>query len=219
MAASRRHHGKAPLCAAGAYLYDVRNCSDMRKDATEIAEVLFEMGCSVVGGEANGEKFGGWTLDNTKPNMSALRQLREDPKFKVASGKWMNIGCKAHGGGLSMKDFCKYDADKGKNAKANAYGVQWMEEVNRNANMIANFLHDSSGASEPLVAEQDSIYKTRPAVPMSVPTRFATNLFAMHGTQQPEDAAATGEEEGLAQCQNWERSQGARSCRTFNFLG
>ena len=81
-----------------------------------------------------------------------------------------------------MKEVCKYDAGRGKTAKANSYGVQWMKEVNRKANR-ANLLHDSSGASELLVAEQDSIYKTRPAVPVSVPTLFATNLFVLHGIQ------------------------------------
>jgi hypothetical protein len=174
------------ISTAGAYLYDVRNCSDMRKDSQGISELLYEIACSVVGDEDHGHMFGGWTLDNTEANMKALRALSSDEDSM--SYKWINVGCTAHGLALAMKDFCEYDAGKGKAAKQNSWGLKWLTDVNRNANTVANFLHDSSCARDLLVDEQKAIYLSRAAVPVSVPTRFATNLFVMKGIDRNKKA-------------------------------
>jgi hypothetical protein len=133
----------------------------MRKDSHGISELLYETDCSIVGREDHGHMFGGWTLDNTKANMKALRALSEDEDSK--SCKWIDVGCTAHGLALAMKDFCKNDASKGSTAEQNSWGLRWLTDVNRNANAIANFLHDFSCARDLLVDEQKEIPGSRVA--------------------------------------------------------
>jgi hypothetical protein len=77
---------------AGAYIFDVSDCTEFCHDGRGIAEVLLEVGCNVVGGKEHASKFGGWTLDNTKANHSAMKELAGNEVSK----KWINVGCIAH---------------------------------------------------------------------------------------------------------------------------
>ena len=63
---------------AGALLYDVRNCSDERKDGAGIAKILGEAGMDIMGGEDGAAEFGGWCIDGTKAKCSAIRLLETD---------------------------------------------------------------------------------------------------------------------------------------------
>jgi hypothetical protein len=137
-----------------------------------------------VGGEELADKFGGWTLDNTKANKSVLKILAE----KEESEKWINVGCIAHGLALAMKDFCNYKAGSGRSAKDNTWEVKWLFELNRGANAIANFVNDSSTAKDLLVEEQIQVYHAKRAMPISVPARFAIYLFVMEGVQNSQKA-------------------------------
>jgi hypothetical protein len=61
--------------AAGAILIDVQDCSAMRKHAQDIADLLESVAFDIMGGKGNAGGFGGWVLDNTKANMSAIEIL------------------------------------------------------------------------------------------------------------------------------------------------
>jgi hypothetical protein len=50
-----------------ALLFDVKDCSGLRKDAQGIASLLSEAGCEVMGGKEHAPNFAGWTLDNIEP--------------------------------------------------------------------------------------------------------------------------------------------------------
>jgi hypothetical protein len=128
---------------AGVLLYDVRNCSDMRKDAAGIAELLSGTGAAIMGGEERADIFGGWVVDNTRTHMSALRLLEEERPT------WVNTGCIAHGTALAIKDFCKVTKTGGRYSVT--WGCPWLSETNDAANTIANYIQDGQrqGAAAP----------------------------------------------------------------------
>jgi hypothetical protein len=84
---------------SGALLFDVRDCSAIRKDGDGIACELENIGVAIMGGEERAEEFGGWCIDNTKANMKGLQILRE------TRPEWIGLGCVAHGAHSAMKDF------------------------------------------------------------------------------------------------------------------
>jgi hypothetical protein len=143
----------------------------MRKDGPGIARLLHEMGTEIMGGPEHASKFGGWTVDNTRSNMKALRMLEVDAR------EWVNVGCIAHGTALAMKDLCKAQRTAGR------YSSQWgnkvLTETLEQANTIANYLQDSSSAKALLHRHQVEIYGRRRAIEVNVPTRFATHFFVM----------------------------------------
>jgi hypothetical protein len=157
-------------------LYDVRDCSDMRKDEFGIADLLSKIGSEIMGGDEHACDFAGWVADNTRTNHAALKRLEQ------TQPKWVNVGCIAHGVALSMKDFCKFSRSQGRYSIE--WGVQWLAAVNNDANMLANYLNDSSSARFLLRTEQKEIYGSPRNIVVSVPTRFATNFFVMQSIQR-----------------------------------
>jgi hypothetical protein len=143
------------------------------------------VGCNIVGGKEHASKFGGWTLDNTKANHSAMKELAS----KEASRKWINVGCIAHSMATTMKDFCSYSPGRG--SKPQNFGVKWLSSLNATANMIANYINSSGVSKSLLHSEQRDIYGRIQAIPVSVPTRFATNLFVMRGIMKSRQAFIT----------------------------
>lgn len=164
----------------GALLFDVRNCSDIRKNKEGIAELLEETAVKIMGGEEKAAQFGGWTIDNTRTNKAAISIL-EDKR-----PDWINLGCVAHGTALAIKDFCKVVKTGGRNSTT--FGCKWLKEVNDEANEAANFINDSGNAKSLLQRFQVEVYGRKLAVDVSVPTRFATNLFVMVGIQRSKAA-------------------------------
>jgi hypothetical protein len=135
-----------------ALLFDVKDCSDTRKDAQGIATLLSEMGCEVMGGKERAQA-------GPRTNRAAMILLEgEHPT-------WVCVGCAAHGVHLSMKDFCKHSFSRGRTAVE--WGVKWLADVSKDANTIANYLNDTSTAKSLL-----RCYSKQIAV--SVPTRDAT---------------------------------------------
>lgn len=124
-----------------AYFHDAINCSDMRKDASAIANFLLNAAADLVGStDEDLERLAGWILDNTKANWKAMLRLQEDHP------KWILRGCFAHGQNLLMKDFCKYKAATGPRAFARTFGMRWAQQQVEDANTIANFIQDSGQA-------------------------------------------------------------------------
>jgi hypothetical protein len=124
---------------SGALLFKVMDCSDVRKDAAGISELLSTMGAEIMGGEAQASGFGGWTVDNTRTNMAALSRL------KVSWPTWICVGCIAHGLSLAIKDF----AGQIKSTKGHAsqtFGCPWLLDNNHAANTIASCVKDSGSA-------------------------------------------------------------------------
>jgi hypothetical protein len=156
---------------AGALLWDVRNCSEMRKDGPGIARLLFEMGTEIMGGPQHTSSFGGWTVDNTRSNMKALRLL------EVQAREWINVGCIAHGTALAMKDLCKVQRTTGR--YSSVWGNKILAETVEQANTVANFIQDSSSAKTLLHRHQVAIYGRRRDIEINVPTRFATHFHVM----------------------------------------
>jgi hypothetical protein len=66
-----------PAAVVGANLFDVRNCSDVRKNKEGIAELLKETAVEIMGSEENAAQFGGWTIDNTRTNKAAISILED----------------------------------------------------------------------------------------------------------------------------------------------
>jgi hypothetical protein len=65
-----------------ALLFDVINCSDMRKDKNRIASLLESKPLEIMKDEQQADKFAGWTTDNTRTNMAALQILsHEHPRW------------------------------------------------------------------------------------------------------------------------------------------
>jgi hypothetical protein len=164
----------------GALLYDVRNCSDLRKNGDGIAALLEEMGVGIMGGEEKASGFAGWVIDNTRANMSAISILAEHRP------EWINVGCTAHGVALAMKDFCSFTKTAGR--FSSAWGIEWLKQTNSDANTAANYLNDSSSAKALLHNHQKQVYGTRQAIAVSVPTRFGTNQFVMKGLERSKAA-------------------------------
>jgi hypothetical protein len=88
-------------------LYDVRNCSDLRKNGEGIATLLEEVGVDIMGREDKAEGLAGWVIDNTRANMSAISILASQRP------EWVNVRCTAHGVALAMKDFCNFTKTSG----------------------------------------------------------------------------------------------------------
>jgi hypothetical protein len=61
----------------GAFLYDVKNCTDLWKNAQGIANLLEEMAVGIMGGEDRAHRFAGWVMDNTRANVAAMSILEE----------------------------------------------------------------------------------------------------------------------------------------------
>lgn len=128
------------LTANGTLLHDVLNCSAVRKDADGIADMLIDAAEKMTGGECS--RVAGWILDNTKANWAAMKKLAaEHPD-------WIMRGCIAHGLALSMKDFTKFTAGRGRTAKQDTWGCKWAETTLAAANKIANFINDSPATKQ-----------------------------------------------------------------------
>jgi hypothetical protein len=70
------------LLVTGALLFDVINCSDMRKGKNRIASLLESKALEIMKDEQQADKFVGWTINNTRTNMAALQILsHERPKW------------------------------------------------------------------------------------------------------------------------------------------
>jgi hypothetical protein len=82
----------------------------MRKDGAAIADLLLRVGIEIMGGVEGAGRFGGWCLDNTKANITAISILAEHDKQPA----WVNTGCIAHGTALAMKDFCTVKKTSGR---------------------------------------------------------------------------------------------------------
>lgn len=121
----------------GALLYDVRY-SDERKDDAGIAKILSVAGNDIMGGEDSAADFGGWCIDDTKANRSAIRLL------EAAHPTWVNTTCVAHGGALALKDFFKVVKNIGRDSKT--YGCAWIKHVNEKASTSANYMQHSGTA-------------------------------------------------------------------------
>jgi hypothetical protein len=161
-------------------LYDVRNCSDMRKDGNSIAALLHDFGVQMMGGEEKAENFAGWCIDNTRANMSAVREL------EILQPEWINYGCAAHSGHLGMKDFSKYEKTPGR--FSTSWGCEWLRDVVTASNTIANYIQDSGSAKHVLHLHQHEIYGATRCLPVNVPTRFGTSFFVMEGVHRSKGA-------------------------------
>jgi hypothetical protein len=76
----------------GALLYDVRDCSDIRKTESDISKSLSEVGAEVMGGEQNAAGFAGWVVDNTRSNHAAIRSLEEtSPEWATWAAECMGL--------------------------------------------------------------------------------------------------------------------------------
>jgi hypothetical protein len=117
--------------------------------------------------------FAGWVIDNTRANMAAVNILDS------TQPSWINLGCVAHGTHSAMKDFAEHKKTRGR--YASEFGVQWIQDVVKDCCSIANYIQDSGPAKTLLHSHQTSIYGVKRAVPINVPTRFATSFFVMNG--------------------------------------
>jgi hypothetical protein len=155
---------------SGALLFKVMDCSDVRKVAAGISELLSTTGAEIMGGEAQASGFGGWTVDNTRTNMAALSRL------EVSRPTWICVGCIAHGLSLAITDFAgQMKSTKGRGSQT--FGCQWLADTNHAANANANYVQDSGSARALLHKQQQEIYGARRSIDVSIPTRFVTNLF------------------------------------------
>jgi hypothetical protein len=135
-----------------------------------IAETLNNVGVELMG-DRPAHEFAGWTLDNTRTNCKAMNVLAEK------CPRWVNVGCFAHCLALSMKDFCTHKKTKGRFSRE--YGVLWIKASNDACNMLANYLSDSLPSKKIVQRFQEEVYGRTKQIVVSVPTRFATNLFVM----------------------------------------
>ena len=94
-----------------------------------------EVGKDIVGGEDNAAGFGGWTLDNNRTNMAALKILEESQE------QWCNQGCISQGLSLSIKHLCTFTTTAG--LCSVRLGCRCLAEVTAFANTIANYIQDS----------------------------------------------------------------------------
>jgi hypothetical protein len=164
----------------GAYLYDVKDCTDLRKNAEGIANLLEEMAVGIMGGEDDAHRFAGWVMDNTRANVAAMSILEE------RRPEWVSVGCTGHCAALAMKDFCKFFKTSGR--YSSSWGVEWLDTTNRDANTAANYLNDSGCAKAIVHRHQQEIYGAKKAIAVSVPTRFGTNQFVMQGLEHSKAA-------------------------------
>jgi hypothetical protein len=134
----------------------------------------------IMKGEQEADNFAGWTIDNTRTNMAALQILAHERP------KWINCGCIAHGLALAMKDLCRCFKTRVCNSKT--WGAQWIATVNDATNFMANYLNNSGAAKALLDHYQIEVYGKKLSIDVSVPTRFATNLFVMRSIQRSKAA-------------------------------
>jgi hypothetical protein len=97
--------------------------SGLQCHGQDVADLQESVAIDIMGGKDNAGGFGGWVLDNTKANMSAVEILEE------THPEWMNVGCIAHGTASAIKDFCSFQKTKARNSTT--YGVEWLYYVNR----------------------------------------------------------------------------------------
>jgi hypothetical protein len=154
----------------------VRNCSDERKDGEGIARILSAAGIDIMGGAAGAAEFGGWCIDGTKANRSAIRLLAEEHPT------WINTTCAAHGCALAIKDFCKVVKTTGRNSMT--YGCAWIKDVHERTNTIANYVQGSDNAKVIVQKHQKNIYGAKKAIDVSAPTRFAPHVVVQKGVQR-----------------------------------
>lgn len=175
----------APLMNVVALLLDqslfhnAEDCSDRQKSAEGIEKFLIESSKSLVGdSDTDLERVAGWVLDNTKANWSAMKSLNEPDKHP----KWIMRGCFAHALNLLMKDFCKFKAATGPNARERTFGLRWAEDTVKKANKVANFVSDS-GAAKNLVRNTVMITLHNSCTAVKVVTEhflFRTSQFCIH---------------------------------------
>jgi hypothetical protein len=161
-------------------LFDVRYCFEMRKDGNANAALLHEFGVQMMGGKEKAENFAGWCIDNTRDNMSAVREL------EILQPEWINYGCAAHCGHLGMKDFSKYEKTLGR--FSTSWGCEWLRDVVTASNTIANYIQDSGSAKHVLHLHQREIYGSTKCLPVNVPTCFGTSFFVMEGVHRSKGA-------------------------------
>jgi hypothetical protein len=89
----------------------------------DTSDLLESVAIDIMGGKDNAGGFGGWVLDNTKANTSAVEILEERHPEDI------NVRCIAHGTASAIKDFCSFQKTKGRNSTT--YGVEWLYDVNR----------------------------------------------------------------------------------------
>jgi hypothetical protein len=150
----------------------------MRKASQEISQLLEEVALKISDGRPG--SFAGWVIDNTRANMAAVNIL------ETKQPTWINLGCVAHGTHSAMKDFAEHKKTRGR--YASEFGVPWIQDVVKNSCSIANYIQDSGPAKALLHSHQTSIYGEKRAVPINVPTRFATSFFVMNGIMKSKAA-------------------------------
>jgi hypothetical protein len=96
--------------------------------------------------------------------------------------EWVNLGCIAHGTALPIQDFCKFSRSQG--CHSTEWGVQWLTSINNDANMLANYISDSSAAKVLLRCLQKEVCGAPRAIAVSLAQRFATNYLMMQGIQR-----------------------------------
>jgi hypothetical protein len=97
--------GLTNFCVMGkqrAFLYDVKDCTDLQKNAEGIADLLEDMAVGIMG-EGDAQKFAGWVMDSTCDSVADMSILEE------RRPEWVSVGCTGHCAALSMKDFCSYN--------------------------------------------------------------------------------------------------------------
>lgn len=161
-------------------MFNVGDYLDQRKDAGGIAEALITQAHAIAEQlDCSPERLASWVLDNTKANHAAMRIVSQ--RYPM----WVMRGCAAHGLALALKDLCRHKVGAG---RAQTWGCKWLAAVNDRANIIANFMNDSVGARGVVQQHHKQLYGRVRALPVSVPTRFATNLFVMKGVLSSEGA-------------------------------
>lgn len=135
----------APLCntqylRAGAVVYDIRNCFDIREKGDEMAKLLHEVASEIMG-HRPAHEFGGWCMDHTKASVIAI------PKLETIEPKWVHVGCFSHSLNLAIKDLCKFQPSsiiEGASTSVEGgsdmcWGLEWLQTCYESANTVANF--------------------------------------------------------------------------------
>ena len=135
-------------------------------------------------GDRPAHEFAGWTLDNTRTNCKAMVLLAD------RCPRWVNVGCFAHCLALSMKDFCTHKKTNGRYSQE--YGVPWIKASNDACNKLANYLNDSLPSKKIIQRFQKEVYGRPKQIVVSVPTRFATNLFVIKSVLENKAANLQG---------------------------
>ena len=155
----------------GSIFLKVLITAGMCKNAKWVVEQHVELAMEVTSG--NPERLVGVIMDNTKTNLSALKQLQE--RYPM----WLCLGCFAHGLALLIKDL------GGLNKKQHAPGVAAILTA---ANTMANCINDCSAVRTLLTECQMAVLNNTLAVDVNVPTRFATLYFVLASILKSERA-------------------------------